>query len=78
MMAIEDGWVLAEHVGSQAAARSAEGSGIDWDAALAAYSAVRPEHCRRVVLTALVPEDEPEAYRTIPLEEAARAPLLVR
>jgi salicylate hydroxylase len=74
MMAIEDGWVLAEHVGSQAAARSAEGSGIDWDAALAAYSAVRPEHCRRVVLTALVPED----YRTIPLEEAARAPLLVR
>lgn len=36
MMAIEDGWVRAEHVGSQAATRSAEGSGIDWDAALAA------------------------------------------
>jgi 2-polyprenyl-6-methoxyphenol hydroxylase-like FAD-dependent oxidoreductase len=118
MMAIEDGWVLAEHVGSQLATRSAEGSGIDWDAALAAYNAVRPEHCRRVVLTArvwgelwhldglareqrnavlrdretwdysftdwvygptaLVPEDEPELYRTMPLEEAAPAPLLVR
>jgi len=58
--------------------RGRASTGTDWDAALAAYSAVRPEHCRRVVLTALVPEDEPEAYRTIPLEEAARAPLLVR
>ena len=117
IMAIEDGWVLAEHVGRQAAARTAEGSGVDWDAALAAYNAVRPEHCRRVVLTArawgelwhldglareqrnamlrdrdthdysftdwiygptaLVPEDEPELYRTIPLNDAARGPLLV-
>jgi salicylate hydroxylase len=42
IMAIEDGWVLAEHVAR----------GDDWDAALAAYQAVRAEHCRRVVLTA--------------------------
>ena len=28
--------------------------------------------------TALVPEDESELYRTVPLEEAVRAPLLVR
>ena len=43
IMAIEDGWVLAEHV---AASRRPTG-----DAALAAYQAVRAEHCRRVVLT---------------------------
>ena len=42
IMAIEDGWVLAEHIGALR----------DWDAALAAYDAVRPEHCRRVVTTA--------------------------
>ncbi|GAA2209530.1 3-hydroxybenzoate 6-hydroxylase [Nonomuraea monospora] len=41
VMAIEDAWVLSEHV-----------SGGDWDAALAAYNAVRPEHCRRVLTTA--------------------------
>ncbi len=52
VMAIEDGWVLAEHVGRQGAQRAAEGSGVDWEAALSAYNAVRPEHCRRVVLTA--------------------------
>ena len=52
VMAIEDGWVLARHVGAQRAKRSAGGSGIDWERALAAYEAVRPEHCRRVVLTA--------------------------
>ncbi|QKW10692.1 FAD-dependent monooxygenase [Streptomyces sp. NA04227] len=58
VMAIEDGWVLAEHVGAQLAGPSAklsgsgDPSGIDWDKALAAYEAVRPEHCRRVVLTA--------------------------
>ena len=40
IMAIEDGWVLAEHAAA-----------ADWDAALAAYQAVRAEHCRRVVLT---------------------------
>ena len=41
IMAIEDGYVLAEHL---AATR-------DPDAALAAYQAVRPEHCRRVLTT---------------------------
>ena len=40
-MAIEDGYVLAEHL--------SRGGGLD--AALAAYEAVRAEHCRRVVLT---------------------------
>jgi salicylate hydroxylase len=52
IMAIEDGWVLAEHVARQTARRTGHSSGIDWDAALAAYEAVRPEHCRRVVETA--------------------------
>jgi salicylate hydroxylase len=52
IMAIEDGWVLAEHVAAQRPVRTASGSGVDWDAALAAYNAVRPEHCRRVVTTA--------------------------
>ena len=51
IMAIEDGWVLAEHVGAQGAVRGAASSGVDWDAALAAYDAVRPEHCRRVLTT---------------------------
>jgi len=32
--------------------RTATAEGAGWDAALAAYQAVRPEHCRRVVLTA--------------------------
>jgi salicylate hydroxylase len=40
IMAIEDGYVLAEHLAASPAAP---------DAALAAYQAVRPEHCRRVV-----------------------------
>lgn len=45
IMAIEDGWVLGEHV-----ARSRDAAGrVDWAAALAAYEAVRPEHCRRVI-----------------------------
>lgn len=110
VMALEDGWVLAEHVGRQAALRTAEGSGVDWDAALSAYNAVRPEHCRRVVLTArawgamwhleglareqrntvlrgrettdysftdwiygptaLVPDEEPDLYESISLEQA--------
>ncbi|WP_371572953.1 FAD-dependent oxidoreductase [Streptomyces sp. NBC_01314] len=52
VMAIEDGWVLGEHVGAQHAKRSEDGSGVDWEVTLAAYEAVRPEHCRRVVLTA--------------------------
>jgi len=51
IMAIEDGWVLAEHVGAQHARRTETSSGIDWDSALAAYDAVRPEHCRRVLTT---------------------------
>jgi 3-hydroxybenzoate 6-monooxygenase len=50
IMAIEDGWVLAEHAASRAAATPA-GVAVDWDAALAAYEAVRAEHCRRVLLT---------------------------
>jgi hypothetical protein len=36
----------------QSARRTEFGSGVDWDAALAAYDAVRPEHCRRVLTTA--------------------------
>ncbi|MGR6964998.1 FAD-dependent oxidoreductase [Geodermatophilus sp. URMC 61] len=47
VMAIEDAWVLSEHVGSRLAAGH-----LEWDAALAAYNAVRPEHCRRVQSTA--------------------------
>ncbi|NUR90773.1 MAG: NAD(P)-binding protein [Nonomuraea sp.] len=46
VMAIEDAWVLAEHV------RGHTGAGVDWDAALAAYNAVRVRHCRRVQTTA--------------------------
>ncbi|MFI6520437.1 FAD-dependent monooxygenase [Spirillospora sp. NPDC050679] len=47
IMAIEDGWVLGEHV-----ARNRAGDGaVDWPAILAAYQAVRPEHCRRVLTT---------------------------
>jgi salicylate hydroxylase len=42
VMAIEDGYVLAEHLAANPG---------DWDHALAAYQAVRPEHCRRVVTT---------------------------
>ncbi|EHR59829.1 FAD-dependent oxidoreductase [Saccharomonospora cyanea] len=49
VMAIEDGWVLAQHVARR---REAATSTVDWDAAVAAYEAVRTEHCRRVVLTA--------------------------
>jgi 2-polyprenyl-6-methoxyphenol hydroxylase-like FAD-dependent oxidoreductase len=42
IMAIEDGYVLAEHLAANPG---------DWDSALAAYEAVRGEHCRRVVTT---------------------------
>ncbi|MEV6057839.1 FAD-dependent oxidoreductase [Streptomyces sp. NPDC052107] len=51
IMAIEDGWVLARHYARQAEAAPADGA-PDWDAALAAYEAVRVEHCRRVQTTA--------------------------
>ncbi|RSN64678.1 3-hydroxybenzoate 6-hydroxylase [Actinomadura sp. WAC 06369] len=47
IMAIEDGWVLGEHVARN---RSGDGS-VDWAAVFAAYGAVRPEHCRRVLTT---------------------------
>lgn len=50
IMAIEDGWVLGEHVARNL---GDEGSGgnVDWDVALAGYNAVRPPHCRRVLTT---------------------------
>ena len=51
IMAIEDGWVLAEHVAAQRPVPAGDGSGVDWQAALSAYQAVRPEHCRRVLTT---------------------------
>jgi 2-polyprenyl-6-methoxyphenol hydroxylase-like FAD-dependent oxidoreductase len=56
IMAIEDGYVLAEHL-SRGAGRAradwdgTDWDGTDWDGALAAYEAVRAGHCRRVVLT---------------------------
>ena len=50
IMAIEDGWVLAEHTGAQLESGTAVAD-IDWDDALAKYNAVRPEHCRRVLST---------------------------
>ena len=50
IMAIEDGYVLAEHLAvNQDDAGNPGGARID--RALAAYQAVRPEHCRRVVET---------------------------
>jgi salicylate hydroxylase len=45
IMAIEDGYVLAEHL----AAHPGDWDSADVDSALAAYQAVRAEHCRRVV-----------------------------
>lgn len=50
IMAIEDGWVLAQHVERL---RSEDGV-IDWDGVLTAYNAVRPEHCRRILSTGRV------------------------
>jgi 3-hydroxybenzoate 6-monooxygenase len=55
IMAIEDGYVLAEHLAGDPAdwdsadIDSADINSADIDSALAAYQAVRPEHCRRVV-----------------------------
>ncbi|MEU3948316.1 FAD-dependent oxidoreductase [Streptomyces sp. NPDC029526] len=51
IMAIEDGWVLAEHYARLAGA-APEGTEPAWEDALAAYQAVRVEHCRRVQTTA--------------------------
>ncbi|MBD0710919.1 MULTISPECIES: FAD-dependent monooxygenase [unclassified Streptomyces] len=48
IMAIEDGWVLARHYAGAAEPDATP----DRDAALAAYEAVRVEHCRRVQTTA--------------------------
>lgn len=50
IMAIEDGWVLAEHVGKQLGAGT-DVAAIDWEDAVQHYNAVRPEHCRRVLTT---------------------------
>lgn len=47
IMAIQDAYVLAEH----AATNRRAGGSIDADTVLAAYNAVRPEHCRRVLTT---------------------------
>jgi salicylate hydroxylase len=47
IMAIEDGWVLGEQVARN---RGPDG-GLDWEATLAAYQSVRPQHCRRVITT---------------------------
>lgn len=49
IMAIENGWVLAQHLTRQI---SGDGDAPDVDAALAAYQAVHVEHCRRVQATA--------------------------
>lgn len=51
IMAIEDGWVLAEQYARLSEA-APEGTRPDWDAALVAYESVRVEHCRRVLTTA--------------------------
>jgi 2-polyprenyl-6-methoxyphenol hydroxylase-like FAD-dependent oxidoreductase len=48
IMAIEDGWVLAQH----ARRFHPRGPRADWDAALARYERVRVEHCGRVVSAA--------------------------
>ncbi len=47
IMAIEDGYVLAEHLAAKRGDAGDDGTGR----ALAAYQAVRPEHCRRVLET---------------------------
>lgn len=46
IMAIEDGWVLGEHV-----RMNRSGNDVDWSGALDAYQSVRTEHTRRVVTT---------------------------
>lgn len=47
IMAIQDAYVMAEHAAEE---RRPDGT-IDADKVLAAYNAVRPEHCRRVLTT---------------------------
>ena len=53
-MAIEDAWVLSEHVARQGVSGgvgSATPTGVDWDTALKAFNDVRTEHTRRVLTT---------------------------
>lgn len=47
VMALEDGWVLGEQV----ARNTGDDARVDWQVVFAAYNAVRPEHCRRVLTT---------------------------
>ncbi|KAI9011631.1 aromatic-ring hydroxylase [Hyaloraphidium curvatum] len=58
VMAIEDAWVLSEHVGlaggPKGSASRGTATGIPWERVLQAYNAVRPEHCRRVLTTAWI------------------------
>jgi salicylate hydroxylase len=49
IMAIEDGYVLAEHLAEHLAGNPGDRDSADIDGALAAYQTVRAEHCRRVV-----------------------------
>jgi len=115
IMAIEDGWALAKHVARNTSVGTDGAKEIDWDTALAAYSAVRTQHTERVLATsrewgklwhhpigekreqrnvilkardvydysfvdwlygptALVPEDEPAMFTTIPLSSAEVTP----
>jgi salicylate hydroxylase len=50
IMAIEDGWVLAQHV-ARHRTNNGRGGGVDWASVLDAYNCVRPPHCRRVLTT---------------------------
>ncbi|GAA2043883.1 hypothetical protein GCM10009839_54080 [Catenulispora yoronensis] len=81
-MAIEDGWVLAEH----ARRRQAADGSVDWAGTLAAYNAVRPEHCRRVVTTSRAwgrlwhhdrIEREPEMFVPVPLGSVELDPAVI-
>ncbi|HYO85234.1 MAG TPA: FAD-dependent monooxygenase [Dermatophilaceae bacterium] len=52
VMAIEDAWVLGELVAEEGVSGSiANGTptGVNWEAVLAAYNAVRPQRCRQVM-----------------------------
>jgi 2-polyprenyl-6-methoxyphenol hydroxylase-like FAD-dependent oxidoreductase len=49
VMAVEDGWTLAKHVALNTSIDATGRHLVDWDAALAAYSAVRTQHTGRVL-----------------------------
>lgn len=51
VMAIEDGWVLAKHAAAHLT-RTGNEATVDWEPVKAAYNAVRPKHCRRVLVAA--------------------------